>query len=115
MATHYIPFTEYKNLKIVHAFINGTKCSFILNTDLANTVVNSNYFAQDKSKSLEESSQVFLPKLSLYGLKSSSPYIESKDLSTYEKNGRIIHGIFGKDIVDGFDVTVSNGKFILTN
>ncbi len=114
MAKHYIPFTEYKHLKIVHAFINGTKCSFIFNADQLNTVVNSTYFTQDKTKYIEGIPNVFLPKLRLYGLKLNSPYIESKDLSTYEKNGRIIHGIFGKDIIDGFDVTISNHKFILT-
>ena len=115
MPKRFIPFIEYNNLKIVYAFLNGTKCSFILDPEQPTTVVNSNYFPIKKSVSEHDHLQVFLPKLNLYGLKSGSPYVEALDLSTYEQNGRMIHGIFGQDMINGFDLSVTEGKFVLSS
>lgn len=114
MATLRIPYTTHKNLKIVSVFINGVKSTFILNMDQEQTILNSNYFTPSKTKDSNTDS-IFLPKMSFYGLKPEQSYFKLQDLSSFEESGRTIHGIFGKDIIKGYEVIIGKDKLVLTN
>lgn len=107
-----IPFAQHNNLKLVSAFVNGVKSTFIIDPIKQKTVLNSNYFFNKKANSEDE---VYLSRITLYGLKPRGNRFKSEDLSEYEQNGRAIHGIFGQDILDGYNVDISENRLILSS
>lgn len=108
-----IPFSNYNNHKIVYAFINGVKSTFIIDLELEKTILNSNYFFKRVAGNTSKE-PIFLSKINLYGLKPDEHLFYTQDLSEHEQDGRAIHGIFGQDILKGFQVTIAESRFILS-
>jgi len=111
---HSIPYTILNGQKIVSAFVNGIKSTFIFDLNQDQTLINSVYFKDNKRISLD-GKLILLDKLNLYGLKVINKNYKAQDLSLYEKNGRTIHGIFGQDIIEDYTLTIFDNRFILKN
>ena len=123
-----IPFTRMKDLIVVKASIDGEERSFILDSGLGLTSLNSKYIGNDTTeteknvlstaKGVHDESlsgtNVVRTNIDFYGTRLHDQEVLTHDISHLELDDRPIYGLIGQDLLAKYDVLFDYGKNLVT-